>query len=216
MIGVIGGTFDPIHFGHLRPALEIAEQFQLDQLRFIPSAKPPHRWQPVADAEHRLNMVKLAIADTHGFIVDDREYHREGSSYTVDTLRSLRADLNADKSSESILMILGQDAFQSFREWHEWQNILTLAHIVVSSRPGYQFNNESWMKGRVRKQISDLHREQAGGIYFCEVTQLDISATTIRKQILAGKSSRYLLPQSVEAYINKHQLYKANKADKAN
>jgi len=211
MIAIIGGTFDPIHFGHLRPALEIAEQFQLSQLRFIPSARPPHRWQPVAGAEHRLNMVKLAIADTDGFIVDDREYQREGSSYTVDTLRSLRADLQAEQINAPILMILGQDAFHSFTEWREWRKILDLAHIVVSSRPGYQHQHAPWIKGRVRNEKSELHSEQAGAIYFCEVTQLDISATSIRKQIFEGKSSRYLLPKSVEDYINKHQLYKADK-----
>jgi nicotinate-nucleotide adenylyltransferase len=207
MIGILGGTFDPIHFGHLRPALEIAEIFSLDELRFIPSARPPHRWQPVASAEHRLEMVKLAIAETPGFVLDEREYHRQGSSYTVDTLQSIRDDVG----DTPIVMLLGQDAFESFTDWHDWKKILTLAHIVVSSRPGYRHARQDWMQARLiessREMQKQMRQTAAGNICFCEVTQLDISATIIREQILAGKSSRYLLPLSVEHYIHEHQLY---------
>jgi len=207
MIGILGGTFDPIHFGHLRPALEIAEIFSLDELRFIPSARPPHRWQPVASAEHRLEMVKLAIAETPGFVLDEREYHRQGSSYTVDTLQSIRDDVG----DTPIMMLLGQDAFESFTNWHDWKKILTLAHIVVSSRPGYRHAKQDWMQARLiessREMRKQMRQTAAGNICFCEVTQLDISATIIREQILAGKSSRYLLPLSVDHYIHEHQLY---------
>ncbi|HIP81516.1 MAG TPA: nicotinate (nicotinamide) nucleotide adenylyltransferase, partial [Leucothrix mucor] len=161
MIGIIGGTFDPIHFGHLRPALEIAEQFDLDEVRFIPSANPPHRWKPIASAEHRLNMVKLAVEGFPLFTVDDREYHRQGSSYTVDTLQSIVNEEDIDKeqadeesATPSLLMMLGLDAFQSFTQWRDWQKILELTHIVVSTRPGYSLENaDKWMQGRVVSSI---------------------------------------------------------------
>lgn len=207
MIGILGGTFDPVHFGHLRPALEIAETFALDEVRFIPSARPPHRWQPVASAQHRLEMVKLAIADTPGFVLDDREYHRPGSSYTVDTLQSIRDEVG----DTPLVMLLGQDAFGSFTDWHEWKKILTLTHIVVSSRPGFVAAEQDWMQGRlcdsVEGMLQKIRQQAAGGICFYEVTQLDISATNIREQQLKGKSSRYLLSKNVEDYIKQHRLY---------
>lgn len=223
MIGIIGGTFDPIHFGHLRPALEIAEQFELDEVRFIPSANPPHRWKPTASAEHRLNMVKLAVEGFPLFSVDDREYHRQGSSYTVDTLQSFidekRDALSttsatlSEVATPSLLMMLGLDAFQSFTQWHDWQRILELTHIVVSTRPGYQLErkplekSEEWMQGRVVNSVSELKQKQTGCIFFSEVTQLDISATNIRKQLLSGNSSRFLMPEKVVDYILEHDLY---------
>lgn len=211
MIGILGGTFDPIHFGHLRPALEISEKFELEQLRFIPSATPPHRWKPVASAAHRLNMVKLAVQEIPEFVVDDREYQRQGSSYTVDTLQSIHDD---SQKPDSILMLLGLDAFQSFTQWHEWERILTLAHIVVSTRPGYKLPQrsakkkaDSWMQGRIVDSMSELKAAQAGCIFFCEVTQLDISATSIRNMLQHGKSSRFLMPEQVVNYIHQNTLY---------
>ena len=205
MIGILGGTFDPIHFGHLRPALEIFEKLELDELRFIPSANPPHRWQPEASAEHRLEMVKLAVQDVEGFVVDDREYHRDGASYTVDTLASIREELG-DK--EPLCMLIGMDAFEHFTTWHNWQGILDLAHIVISSRPGtVQVETDDWMKGRMSKSVKDLQQTSAGKLFFAEVSQLEISATYIRKQILEGKSSFYTTPVKVSKFIQKNKLY---------
>ena len=205
MIGILGGTFDPIHFGHLRPALEIVEKLSLEELRFIPSAKPPHRWQPEARAEDRLQMVKLAIKGTDKFILDDREYHRDGASYTIDTLETIRSEIGHTKP---ICMLLGLDAFQSFDSWREWQKILDLSHLVVSTRPGYQTQNtESWTEGRIVNDVNDLLQHKVGKIFFCDVTQLDISATNIRKQMHNGGSCRYLTPKKVCKYIMKHKLY---------
>lgn len=226
MIGIIGGTFDPIHFGHLRPALEIAEQFELEEVRFIPSANPPHRWKPLASAEHRLNMVKLAVEGCPLFSVDDREYHRQGSSYTVDTLQSIVDEQQTDNDNRSestkpsLLMMLGLDAFQAFTQWHDWQNILELTHIVVSTRPGYSLatksldKSEEWMQGRVVNSIAELKKKQAGCIFFSEVTALNISATHIRKQLLNGASSRFLMPEKVVDYIEKYDLYNATVSGK--
>lgn len=205
MIGLIGGTFDPIHFGHLRTALEIAEQLSLEEVRFIPSAIPPHRWQPEASAMLRLDMVKLAIKDESIFTIDDREYKREGASYTIDTLKSIRKELDVDTP---LCMIIGLDAFQSFTQWHDWQGILENCHLVVSSRPGYQhLESEEWLDNRLTNKIEELHKEKAGLIYFANVTQLDISATFIRKQLSSGTSSRYLTTNSVYNYILRNKLY---------
>jgi nicotinate-nucleotide adenylyltransferase len=206
VIGILGGTFDPIHFGHLRPALEIVEMLSLEELRFIPSAKPPHRWQPVASAEDRLAMVKLAIQAYEKFTLDDREYHREGASYTIDTLKSVRTDIGNHKP---LCMIIGLDAFQSFTSWKDWQKILDETHLVVSTRPGYQLaeSEEDWVKTRLSSDPDELQKKPSGKILFCEVTQLDISATNIRKQLLNGNSCSYMTPEKVCEYINKHKLY---------
>lgn len=207
MIGIIGGTFDPIHFGHLRPALEIMEQFSMDELRFIPSANPPHRWKPEASAEHRLKMTSLAIDSIEGFSLDDREYHRDGASYTVDTLRSIREEIG---NTTPLCIIVGLDAFQSFTQWRDWQTILSLTHLLVSSRPGYEkSSNDVWIKPYLTDDQSMLEQQPAGKIYFAEVTQFDISATQIRKQLHNGYSASYLLPESVRKYINKQRLYQS-------
>ncbi|MCF6190572.1 MAG: nicotinate-nucleotide adenylyltransferase [Cocleimonas sp.] len=209
MIGILGGTFDPIHFGHLRPALEIFEQLGLDELRLIPSAKPPHRWQPEASEAHRLAMVKIAVKGVDGFIVDDREYHREGASYTVDTLASIRDDLDKKKGeSEPLCMFIGMDAFEHFTTWHDWQEILNLAHLVISSRPGTRMvETADWMENRITEDINDLQKASAGKLYFADVSQYDLSATFLRKQILAGKSSQYATPVKVSEYIKQNKLY---------
>ncbi len=206
MIGIIGGTFDPIHFGHLRPALEIFEQLGLDELRLIPSAKPPHRWQPEASEVHRLAMVKLAVKGVDGFVVDDREYHRDGASYTVDTLASIRDELG---KKEPLCMLIGMDAFEHFTTWHDWQGVLDLAHVVISSRPGTKkVETAEWMKGRVTESIKDLQKSSAGKLYFADVSQYDLSATFLRKQILAGKSLQFATPVKVSEYIEQNKLYK--------
>lgn len=205
MIGLIGGTFDPIHFGHLRPALEIAEMLSLTDVRFIPSATPPHRWQPEATAMQRLDMVKLAIKNDPIFTLDDREYKREGASYTIDTLKSIRKELETDAP---LCMIIGLDAFQFFTQWHDWQGILKNCHLVVSSRPGYQqLENEEWLEKRLTNKPEELQKTKAGLIYFANVTQLDISATFIRKQLSSGNSSRYLTSDTVYNYILRNKLY---------
>lgn len=212
MIAILGGTFDPIHFGHLRPALEIFEKLDLSGLRFIPSAKPPHRWQPEASAEHRLKMVKKAIKQIPYFSLDNREYIRleedNVSSFTIDTVRSIREEIGED---ESFGMIVGMDAFQSFTSWRDWQDILDVVHLIVASRPGYDDKEKSqdWVQQRLETNAKALHKSPSGKVYFCDVTQLDISATFIRNQINEGKSCSYLTPKNVNKYIKKQNLYES-------
>ena len=205
MIGLIGGTFDPIHFGHLRPALEITETLGLEHTRFIPSARPPHRWQPEASAEHRLAMVKLAIQDVQQFVLDDREYQRPGASFTIDTVKSLREEFGKQKP---LCLLIGMDALQSFTTWRDWQGILACCHLVISPRPGYSPDLEQkWISQRLTDDVNQLKAAPAGKLLICSVKQFDISATYIRKQLLNGKSLRYLTPKKVCDYIARKGLY---------
>ncbi|MCG5500647.1 nicotinate-nucleotide adenylyltransferase [Ectothiorhodospira lacustris] len=208
MIGILGGTFDPIHFGHLRPALEIQEHLGLDELRFIPCGLPPHRRRPEADVSHRLAMVEQAVALHPGFSVDRRELERDGPSYSVDTLESLRRELGA---AVPLCLILGMDAFAGLSSWHRWQDLSSLAHLVVAHRPGSDEPAalEDRAAARRAENPADLRAAPAGRILCVPVTQLDISATAIRDRVARGGSPRFLLPEPVLTYIHRHGLYRA-------
>jgi nicotinate-nucleotide adenylyltransferase len=207
LIGVLGGTFDPIHYGHLRSALEVLQALQLSEIRFIPCREPPHREKPVAAAEQRLALVEQAIADQTGFVVDDRELDREGPSYTRHTLASLRKDM----PDTPLCLLLGMDAFVSLPTWYCWQEIPELAHMVVMHRPGSELSFSQELTDLiVRYRCHDpqfLNKTTAGKLIFQPVTQLDISATQIRQLLAQGGSPRYLLPDSVWAYIRSQGLY---------
>ena len=208
MIGILGGTFDPIHYGHLRPALEVLDALDLAEVRFIPCRIPAHRATPLITAEQRLALVRLAIVDQVGFVADARELRREGPSYMVDTLASLRADYGDDTP---LCLILGSDAFRELPAWHRWRDLGHLAHIVVMQRPGdlppFPPALEEFMTPRRVYAASALRREPAGGILFQPVTQLHISATRIRILLAHGQSPRYLLPEAVLASIRDQALY---------
>ena len=133
-IGIFGGTFDPIHYGHLRTAFELLQALRLTEVRFMPAGNPPHRESPVANAEVRLQMVMAATEGQHGFLVDDREIRREGPSYSVDTLATLRAE----HPDRSLCLIVGMDAFLGLPKWYQWREILQLSHVVVAHRPGWR------------------------------------------------------------------------------
>jgi nicotinate-nucleotide adenylyltransferase len=208
-IGVLGGTFDPIHDGHLRPALEVLEALGMAEIRFVPCRQPPHRSQPVADAAQRLAMLKMAVTGQPGFVVDDRELRRSGPSYMVDTLTSMRAELE----TVPLYLLLGADAFQGLPEWHRWQDLLALAHLVVVHRPGIDLEFAEPLRSLVSQHratnITDSSQRLAGGIQFQPVTQLDIAATRIRALLREGRSVRYLLPEPVRIYIREQGLYRA-------
>lgn len=202
MIGILGGTFDPIHYGHLRAALDVKDGLQLDELRFIPLRDPPHRAQPASSTGQRLEMLHAALAGAPGLIIDERELRRDGKSYSLLTLQSLRAELK----DIPICLILGQDAFRCFPNWHRPEEILQLAHLVVMRRPGEQGANP--YPERMTDDPDDLRSTTSGKIYLQQVTQLDISSTRIREMIGSGLSPRYLLPDSVLEIIERDGLYR--------
>lgn len=209
-IGIFGGTFDPIHYGHLRPALELREQLGLDEVRFTPAAQPPHRATPTVSSAQRLAMLQRAVAGVGGFAVDARELQRSGPSYMVDTLRSLRDELG----TRPLVLLLGLDAFLGLPSWHRWQAIIELAHIAVATRPGWSTaelqGNEAlarlWRE-RATEGAAALHATPAGRMVMVPVTPLAISATAIREQLFQGRSVRFLLPDSVLHYIEDNRLY---------
>jgi nicotinate-nucleotide adenylyltransferase len=205
--GIFGGMFDPIHYGHLRTALELKIKLSLDEIRFVPCANPPHRSASLTDASLRLRMVRAAVADQPGFVVDERELRRPGLSYTVDTLRSLRAEAG----SRPLCLILGMDAFLGLPRWHEWERLLDFAHLIVAHRPGWEAP-QSGVLGRLvarsrTSRAADLHASSAGKLHIEEVTQLEISSSDLRRSIARGVEPKYLLPDSVREIIADTQCY---------
>lgn len=196
-VGVFGGTFDPVHFGHLRPALEVLQGCGLHEVRLIPCHVPPHRAMPQAGGDHRLELLRLAVAEVPGLVVDDRELRRPGRSFMVDTLASLRAELPATPLG----LILGMDSFLSLPRWHRWRELTDYAHLIVMDRPGHNRpqGNElaDWLEGRQAREPRDLGRSLAGQVLFHPVSQLDISATRIRGLIQGGLAPHFLLPATV-------------------
>ena len=208
MIGILGGTFDPIHYGHLRTALDVQQALSLDEVRFIPCGEPPHRNKPLAESLQRLSMVRAAIAGQAKFTVDDREIRRKGPSYMVDTLASLKQDFK----DKSLCLILGTDAFNGLDQWHQWQQIFDFANIVVMRRP--VVDGQATLNKRVFTQVKHrlldkdaLKKKQNGGVCFIPVTQLDISATVIRQQWQQGRDIRFFLPDSVLTLIQQQNIY---------
>lgn len=210
MIGIFGGTFDPIHHGHLRAALEVKEIFGLDEVRLVLSAKPPLRQTPQASIAMRLEMLELAVKKQTDFVVDIREIGRDGASYMVHTLESLRDEF----PHAPLLLCIGSDAFNNLQKWHEWQRLFDFAHIVVLTRPGYEIGQlDKFLLDKITQQANDLSAKNAGSLYFQAITQLDISATAIRNLIKNGHSPAFLLPDAVLAYIQFHQLYQSQHLD---
>ncbi|WP_442497005.1 nicotinate-nucleotide adenylyltransferase [Methylobacter sp. sgz302048] len=204
MIGIFGGTFDPVHYGHLRSALEVKEIFGLTEIRLLPSAQPPHREQPVATALMRVQMLELAIKNQPGFIIDTRELDRAGHSYMVDTLKSFRQEF----PEQPLLLFIGSDAFKNLATWHRWQQLFDYAHIVVMTRPGFQLQElDGYFAAKKAIEITELAQASAGRLFFQPITQLEISATAIRKMIAEKRNPGFLLPDAVIEYIKQHALY---------
>ncbi|BCG63691.1 MAG: nicotinate-nucleotide adenylyltransferase [Methyloprofundus sp.] len=206
MIGIYGGTFNPIHYGHLRTAIEVREIFGLDELRLLPCAQPAHRATPEVSSEQRLQMLQLAISEAPELQIDTRELERAGISYMVDTLAAIRAEVR----QVPIMLFIGMDAFNGLTSWHRWQELFDYAHIVVMTRP--KFGAEKPPDFIKNKQVSDrqsLKSYPSGKIYFQQVTQLEISATFIRRIFAENNNPGFLLPKSVINYIQTHRLYGA-------
>ena len=207
---IYGGTFDPIHHGHLRLALEISDALAVARVDLVPCHIPPHRGSTGAASEQRLELIRLAIDGEQRLGVDDRELRRAGASYTADTLRQLRQELGPD---EPLVMVVGTDAFAAFDRWREWMDIPALAHIVVVQRPGSDVpvgSEAARLLAECRASGPEaLSSTPCGAILQLDPPLLDISATGIRQRIASGRSPRYLTPDPVWQRIQSLRLYGA-------
>lgn len=209
MIGIFGGTFDPVHFGHLRAALDCQQGLGLSEVRLLPLSFAVHRAQPVASPELRLNMLRAAIAGEPMLTVDDRELRRGGPSYTVETLASLRTELGSERP---LCLMIGADSFNGFLDWRRPLDILGQAHLVIMQRPGAPMARDPALRTLVRERrterVDALREAPAGRILFQTVTQLDISSTRIRRLVAGGHSPRFLLPEAVIEVLQDGACYR--------
>ena len=196
-IGVYGGSFDPVHFGHLRCAFEVQQQLQLDQLRFVPSGNPPHRERAAVSAKHRVAMLELAIVDYPASLVDTREVQSDQPSYSIDTLEAIQAE-NTDAE---LTLIIGTDQFSTFDTWHRWKQLLQQCNLAVMQRPGESLSEYA-------KNL--LAGPMAENITLCAVTQLEISSSRIRRDLNMGTDVKFLLPYTVRNHIIEHHLYRGS------
>jgi len=208
-VGILGGTFDPVHIGHLRGALEVAEFMDLDELRLLPNARPPHRDTPQVTANDRLAMVRQAVEGAERLSVDARELSRDKPSYTIDTLESIRAEL---APNDALFLLLGWDAFCGLPGWHRWEELLQHCHILVLQRPDADVEPPDALRNLLAARSQNDPTAlpgPAGHISFVWQTPLAVSATQIRQLLASGKSVRFLVPDAVLAYIEAHDLYRA-------
>jgi nicotinate-nucleotide adenylyltransferase len=206
-IGILGGTFDPVHSGHLRLAIEFYERLDLAEVRLIPLNMPPHRESPRANSEQRLAMLKIAIKNISGLTIDECELHREEVSYTIDTVSAVRKQAG----DTSICLLMGMDAFNTMPFWHRWEELLDQVHIVIADRPTDDIakdpNMTVFFNTHSVDDISHLHNTPAGNIYKIDIPVLDISASQIRNIISSGMDASCLLPEKVLDFIKTNNLY---------
>jgi nicotinate-nucleotide adenylyltransferase len=202
MIGIFGGTFDPVHYGHIKPALYVKQVLNLTQLRFIPNRIPPHRATPLLNVEQRLSLLKSALKNYPDVVVDERELNRDGPSYMVDTLKSLRSDF----PDEGLCLIIGMDAFMSITTWFQWRSLFDLCHLVVTTRPGFEktmiaqqmsTDNYQFLADKMTHDVNALIPQETGKILLQSVPQLDISSTKIREMLLKGEDISQWMPEEV-------------------
>jgi len=206
-LALLGGTFDPVHYAHLRCADEARVKLGLDSLYLLPAGVPPHRVSPQASNPQRLKMLQLALAEFPHLQIDTRELDRDGPSYMVDTLQ----DLRNESPQRPLLLLIGQDAANDLDRWQHWQDLFELAHIVIMTRPGqrptYRSELEQQIDRRSHADVQSMLDATAGGVLALQVAAIDVCATTIKTMISLGRSPRGMLPAAVLDYINEEGLY---------
>lgn len=206
-VGYFGGTFDPIHNGHVQMAAELKRACGFEQMFLLPCRNPPHRASPACSDTQRLDMVRLAIADNNVLRIDDREYKRSSLSYTIDSLIELRRELG---DSVSISWCVGMDSLVNLNTWHRWRELLEYAHLVVVDRPGWQLPDKGEVAQWLQKNLADtdvLRSKPCGNVIVQSLSLIDVSATDIRGRIKSKKSVQFLLPDAVWRYVIQNQLY---------
>lgn len=209
---MLGGTFNPIHIGHLNTALEVLDQLPLTEVRFMPSARPPHRQPPAVDLEQRAAMIELAIADHPRLGCDRREAQREGPSYTADSLEEIRAELGP---LAPLIFLLGMDAFSSLSSWHRSNEILNFAHLLVVARPGFDVPENEWVTALIKDEVAPdaLFGKPSGQVAQIALTPLPISSTKLRALLQSGQDTSASLPAPVYRFIQEHGLYLDREGD---
>lgn len=207
---LFGGTFDPIHYGHLRPVEALAQLTGLEKITLLPNNVPPHRPQPEATAAQRVEMVKRAINGNPLFDLDLREMQRDTPSYTIDTLAALRHERG---ERQPLAFIIGQDSLLTLHRWHRWQDLLSLCHLLVCQRPGYRSKMETpelqrWLDSHQTQRPQTLRQSPSGKVFLAETPLINISATEIRARRHQGLSDADLLPPAVSDYIDREGLYR--------
>ncbi len=210
LLTIFGGTFDPIHNGHLRLSLSVTDELELDEIFLMPAKVPPHRPAPDTSIEKRIEMLEIATKICPKLKIDLRELKREGPSYTIDTLKQMREELG---NEQPIAIVIGMDSFLQFNKWHKWQEIIKLCHIIIAPRPNFSFEidnkdiNDLYNLHKT-DNILDLKSSPAGSIYILKNAQkLEVSATQIRELFCQGKSAQFLIPDLIFDYILKNRLY---------
>lgn len=193
LLGVFGGTFDPLHMGHIRTIKDVQQGLNLSEIRLIPNYIPAHRELPVLDAKQRYSLLEKALTGDQDLIADDCEINRQGVSYMVDTLR----DLKQRFSQKHLCLIIGTDAYNGFCQWHEWQEILQLAHLIVMKRAGFETMRNNELDYLLSDDPECLMKSVSGKIYHMQVSQLDISSTKIREMIQKKQDIQFLVPENI-------------------
>lgn len=205
MIGLFGGTFNPVHVGHVRAAIDVRDRLGLSEVRMMPANVTPHRLQPKVSSKQRAAMLKLAIKDIAGLKYEGLELQRKQASYTYDTLLLLR-----ERIDQPIVLLMGADAFSSLPSWYRWKSILKLAHIAVLRRPGSRLSLASFPEGWLQSRLVEQLDGKQGKVVKVPISRTEVSSTEIRSRLQKGKSIRYLVPEAVESYIADHGLYIEN------
>lgn len=207
-VGILGGTFDPIHFGHIRPALEVKQQLALDEVWLMPNHIPPHKQGTHVSTQDRLAMAQLICDELAGFKVCDIEAKRQTPSYTAKTL----SQLNQLFPEYEFYFIMGMDSFLSLNKWYQWQQLFGLCHIAVCKRPGWQLTDQEPIQALLKHHLHNSDKPSTAGtgeIFLLDVAQQDISSTAIRQQLQQGNIPATTMPKSIQEYIQQHQLYQA-------
>lgn len=213
-IGILGGSFDPIHFGHIKPSLALAEKYQLNSVRLLPCKISPFKDNVFVSSQHRWNMVCVIAASSELFVADARELERDIPSYTYDTLREIAEEF---LPQAKLFWIMGIDALAAFHEWHQAEKILQLCHVLVMRRPGYELTDDGkarkWLAQYLCNDFALLDQKDFGHIYITDTEVFETSSTQIRAAVRSGEQPRYLVPGGVWNYIKKNNLYKSDECE---
>ena len=207
-IGILGGSFDPIHFGHIKPCITLAETFHLQSIHLLPCKVSPFKENTFTSSQHRWNMVSMIAANSDLFVADSRELERDTPSYTYETLLNLKEEYS-DKAV--LFWVMGVDSLIDFHRWFKAEKIMQLCHVLVVQRPGFQMPaDDQWLKAYLCDDIEELKIKECGCIYVTDTEMIDVSSTQIRSLVASGEQPKYLLPGGVWNYIKRNNLYQDN------